>query len=373
MRLPTRSLPEFLQSDAAGPLQQCQDFGCFATFPRAGGLGTFRALLALGAPVGRAGLLSRLGFRGRNTGLRGATSARLAAFGGCAGVTGWVLACSSAFDVIVISWCGKMPDQDIHPSDVAARQAAPFDKTLRISLISFGSFPNITCDPLKAIGYVRVSTDRQAEQGVSLEAQEAKIRAMATVQGADLLEVIIDGGESAKNLNRPGLKRLIARVESGKVEAVIIAKLDRLTRSVKDLCSLLELFEKRGVALISVAESLDTASAAGRLVITIIAAVSQWEREAIGERTRDALRHKRSSGERVGNIRFGFRLSPDGKHVEPDPGEQGVLTEIGHLRQRGHTLRGIAAALDRQSLRTRRGSAWRLEHVARIIKQAASR
>jgi DNA invertase Pin-like site-specific DNA recombinase len=223
---------------------------------------------------------------------------------------------------------------------------------------------------MKAIGYVRVSTDRQAEQGVSLEAQEAKIRAMATVQGAELFEVIVDGGESAKNLNRPGLQRLLALVDSGKVEAVIVAKLDRLTRSVKDLCGLLELFEKRGVALISVAESLDTASAAGRLVITIMAAVSQWEREAIGERTRDALRHKRTSGERVGNIRFGFRLSPDGKHVEPDPSEQGVLTEIRHLRQRGHTLRGIAAALNRQALRTRRGSAWRLEHVARIIKQA---
>jgi len=224
---------------------------------------------------------------------------------------------------------------------------------------------------MKAIGYVRVSTDRQAEQGVSLEAQEAKIRAMATVQGAELFEVIVDGGESAKNLNRPGLQRLLALVDSGKVEAVIIAKLDRLTRSVKDLCSLLELFEKRGVALISVAESLDTASAAGRLVITIMAAVSQWEREAIGERTPDALRHKRTSGERVGNIRFGFRLSPDGKHVEPDPGEQGVLTEIGHMRQSGHTLRGIAAALNRKALRTRGGSAWRLEHVARIIKQAS--
>jgi DNA invertase Pin-like site-specific DNA recombinase len=222
---------------------------------------------------------------------------------------------------------------------------------------------------MKAIGYVRVSTDRQAEQGVSLEAQEAKIRAMATVQGAELFEVIVDG-ESAKNLNRPGLQRLLALVDRGKVEAVIIAKLDRLTRSVKDLCSLLELFEKRSVALISVAESLDTASAAGRLVITIMAAVSQWEREAIGERTRDALRHKRTSGERVGNIRFGFRLSPDGKHVEPDPGEQGVLTEIRHLRQSGHTMRGIAATLNRKARRTRRGSAWRLEHVARIIKQA---
>jgi DNA invertase Pin-like site-specific DNA recombinase len=76
----------------------------------------------------------------------------------------------------------------------------------------------------------------------------------------------------------------------------------------------------------------------------IMAAVSQWEREAIGERTRDPLRRKRTSGERVGNIRFGFRLSPDGKHVEPDPGEHDVLTEIRHLRQSGHTLRGIEAA-----------------------------
>ena len=76
------------------------------------------------------------------------------------------------------------------------------------------------------------------------------------------------------------------------------------------------------------------------------------------------------SGERVGNIRFGFRLSPEGKHVEPDPGEQGVLTEIRHPRQSGHTLRGIEAALNHKAVWTRRGSAWRLEHVARIIKQA---
>jgi site-specific DNA recombinase len=91
------------------------------------------------------------------------------------------------------------------------------------------------CD-MKVIGYVRVSTDRQAEQGVSLEAQEAKIRAMATVQGADLSEVIIDGGESAKSLNRPGLQRLLGLVNAGKIDSVIVAKLDRLTRSVKDLC-----------------------------------------------------------------------------------------------------------------------------------------
>src|ERR1700690_2188475 len=185
---------------------------------------------------------------------------------------------------------------------------------------------------MQAIGYVRVSTDRQAEQGVSLEAQEAKIRAMATVQGADLVDVIVDGGESAKSLNRPGLQLLLGLVNAGKIEAVIVAKLDRLTRSVKDLCGLLELLEKRKVALISVAESLDTGSAAGRLVITIMGAVSPWEREAIGERTRDALRHKRGKGERLGNIEFGYRLGADGLHLEPDSSEQAALAMIRQLR-----------------------------------------
>jgi DNA invertase Pin-like site-specific DNA recombinase len=166
------------------------------------------------------------------------------------------------------------------------------------------------------------------------------------------------------------MERLLAMVDARQVQAVIVAKLDRLTRSVKDLCELLERFEKRGVALISVAESLDTSSAAGRLVINIMTAVSQWEREAIGERTRDAMRHKRSNGERVGNIAYGFRLAADGEHVEPDPGEQAVLTEIRQQRQGGHSLRGIAAALNRQELRTRRGTPWRLESVARIVKQA---
>lgn len=110
--------------------------------------------------------------------------------------------------------------------------------------------------------------------------QEAKIRAMATVQGSQLVEVIVDGGESAKSMNCPGMLQLLGLVNSGSVQAVVVAKLDRLTRSVKNLCRLLELFEKRKVALISVAESLDTGSAAGRLVITIMGAVSQWERGA---------------------------------------------------------------------------------------------
>jgi|HubBroStandDraft_6_1064221.scaffolds.fasta_scaffold689384_1 site-specific DNA recombinase len=220
---------------------------------------------------------------------------------------------------------------------------------------------------MKTIGYVRVSTDRQAERGISLEAQAEKIRAMALVQSAELGEIIVESGESAKSLNRPGMAKLLALVDAGKVKAVIVAKLDRLTRSVKDLCELLERFERKGVALVSVAESLDTGSAAGRLVLNIMAAVSQWEREAIGERTRDALRHKRSQGERVGNIAFGFRLAADGQHLEPDPAERGVLAEIQRLRHDGVTLRGIAAALNDKALRTRRGTPWRLESVARVL------
>src|SRR3984885_13702491 len=165
---------------------------------------------------------------------------------------------------------------------------------------------------MKTIGYVRVSTDKQAEHGVSLEAQAEKIRAMALVQGAQLAEIIVESGESAKSLNRPGMAKLLAMVDAGKVKAVIVAKLDRLTRSVKDLCELLERFERRGVALVSVAESLDTGSAAGRLVLNIMAAVSQWEREAIGERTRDAMKHKRANGHRVGNIRSATSSAPTG-------------------------------------------------------------
>jgi hypothetical protein len=108
-----------------------------------------------------------------------------------------------------------------------------------------------------------VSTEKQAEHGVSLEAQSEKIRAMAVVQGAELADIIVDAGESAKSLDRPGMERLLALVDARKVDTVIIAKLDRLTRHVKDLAELLERFERRNVSLVSVADSLDTRSAAG--------------------------------------------------------------------------------------------------------------
>ena len=157
-----------------------------------------------------------------------------------------------------------------------------------------------------AIGYARVSTTDQAETGESLELQQRKIRAAAEIGDYELVDVLVDAGESAKSLHRPSAARLLDLVKARKVDAVIVHKLDRLTRSVRDLADLLDLFDRCGVALVSVTESLDTSSAAGRLVLNIMVSVGQWEREVIGERTRDALQAKKARGERVGTVPFGL-------------------------------------------------------------------
>ena len=220
---------------------------------------------------------------------------------------------------------------------------------------------------MRTLGYIRVSTDKQADKGLSLETQREKIRAMAVVHGTELADVVVDAGESAKNLDRPGMKRILDLVRGGDVATVIVAKLDRLTRSVRDLADLLEVFQRKGVSLVSVAESLDTGSAAGRLVLNIMVSVSQSE--AIGKR-RDALQLKRSRREFLGNAPFGCRLAADQQHIEPDRREQAVLKRIHQLRQDGMSLRAIAAELNRQRITTRRGSPWRMEYVARLLKAA---
>jgi hypothetical protein len=142
--------------------------------------------------------------------------------------------------------------------------------------------------------------------------------------------------------------------------------------SVKDLAVLLERFQRRGVSLISVAESLDTGSAAGRLVLNIMVSVSQWEREAIGERTRDAMSHKRTNGERVGTIPFGYRLAADGVHLEAEPKEQEIIGRIRALSQEGHSTRRITETLNSEGYRNRRGSAWRFQYVASILQSGAT-
>lgn len=218
---------------------------------------------------------------------------------------------------------------------------------------------------MRVVGYARVSTDRQAERGVSLEAQVEKIRAMAVVHGGDLVDIIIDAGESAKSLNRPGMVRLQALVDDGRVDGVIIAKLDRLTRSVKDLAELLRRFQRRGVALVSVAESLDTGSAAGRLVLNIMTAVSQWEREAIGERTQTALLHKKAHGRVYNHVPYGFVR--DGDSLVPLEEEQAVVGRIRALRINGWPFRRIAEALNGDGVPAKQGGRWFAQTVKDIL------
>lgn len=226
----------------------------------------------------------------------------------------------------------------------------------------------MTTNITTAIGYVRVSTDRQ---GLSLEAQAEKIRAMAVVKGVELADLIVDEAESAKDLNRPGVQKLLALVKARKVGIVIIAKLDRLTRNVRDLGELVELLNAKGVSLVSVAETLDTTTAAGRMVMNMIGAVSQWEREVISERTTVALKQKRANGEAAGNVPYGYRVMPDGK-LAIHEGEHLIVTEIKRASGHGMSCRAIADWLNQSQYRTRKGGQWRFQYVANVLKAAAS-
>ena len=219
----------------------------------------------------------------------------------------------------------------------------------------------------KTIAYLRVSTERQADTGVSLDAQQEKARAYASLYDLDLIEVIIDAGESAKSLDRPGLQRALAMLKNGQADALLVVKLDRLTRSVVDLGKLIETYFAPGkAALMSVGEQIDTRSAAGRLVLNILASVSQWERETIGERTSVAMQHKQAKGEYIGgHAPYGFDLA-DGELVRNEA-EQTVIAQAKQLHAAGLSLRKIAAELDRQGIKTRKGSTFAAPQIQRMV------
>lgn len=238
---------------------------------------------------------------------------------------------------------------------------------------------------MRLIGYVRVSSDKQADSGASLEAQAEKITAMAVVKGFPLIEIITDAGESAKNLDRPGMARLLQMVDAKQVDGIIISKIDRLTRSVKDLGELLERLNAKGVALISVAESLDTVTAAGRLVINIMGAVSQWERQAIAERTSDALQQIKRSGCPAGTAPYGFQSQPrpevDGKLLRmklvPNQTEREMIRSVRIFHRDGQPLQFIADWLNAMGYKTRpskqfpNGGSFGKMQVSRILRLAA--
>lgn len=224
----------------------------------------------------------------------------------------------------------------------------------------------------KAVGYIRVSSDRQADHGISLDAQRTKLEAYAALYELTLVEIIVDAGVSAKTLERPGLQRALSMLRKGEATALLVAKLDRLTRSVKNLGTLVEdYFSSDTITLLSVADAIDTRTAAGRLVLNVLGSVAQWERETISERTSEAMAYVKSQGHKTGgDLPYGYTLAADGKTLVADPAEQALLEAIREARARGLSQRGVVAELARKGFTTRKGTALSLTQVCRIMQQA---
>jgi site-specific DNA recombinase len=220
----------------------------------------------------------------------------------------------------------------------------------------------------RAIGYVRVSTEEQAAEGYSLDAQRAKLAGYALANDLELVAVHADEGLSGKRAdNRPALQSALAALRAGQATALVVVKLDRLSRSTKDVLDLVERSGREGWALHSLAEKLDTASAMGRFVVTVFAAIAQAEREVIGERTRAAMSHMKASGFRVGAVPFGFDLATDGRTLVSNAAEQAIIGQVRDLKASGLSLRGIAAELNARGVLSKTGRAWSHVTVSGLI------
>lgn len=219
---------------------------------------------------------------------------------------------------------------------------------------------------ITVIGYARVSTEEQAASGLSIEAQRERIRAYCVARGWELADVIVDAGQSAKSLDRPGMVKVLKLMRERLVDGIVALKLDRLTRSVRDLHELLRTSDASRVALVSVTENLDTSSAGGRLMLNVLAAMAEWEREVIAERTSAALRVKRARGERVS---FHATMGT----VEGERGRE-EREAIEYVRQRTATgrvaLRTLAVELAARGLLNRAGRPYHPSAVRRMIGES---
>jgi DNA invertase Pin-like site-specific DNA recombinase len=200
-------------------------------------------------------------------------------------------------------------------------------------------------------GYIRVSTDEQADSRLGLEAQRASVSEACVRRGYDLAGFFEDAGLSGGSTRRPALQELLGTVRAG--EGIVVAKLDRLSRSVHDFAGLVKVARREGWSPIVLDPDLDLATPNGRLVANIIVSVAEWEADIIGQRTREALQAKVARGERVG----GTPLITGG-----------LAEEIRELRAGGLTLREICADLEARGVPTPRGGlVWRPSSLQGVL------
>lgn len=238
------------------------------------------------------------------------------------------------------------------------------------SVLAATSAPNAH---IRAVGYVRVSTDMQAQEGVSLDAQKEKLRAYCKLHEIELIGIYCDEGISANTLERPGLQSALKKLESGHANTLLVVKLDRLTRSLLDLDILVRrFFVERRYHLLSVSESLDTRTAMGRFVLYILGLIAQWEREAIGERTREAMAHLKRQGVQLGAVPFGYAYAPEldtegRKRIVEVPGAQALVQRIVEMHKEGKTPCAIARQLRKERVPSPRSRSWSTNGVLRVL------
>lgn len=211
---------------------------------------------------------------------------------------------------------------------------------------------------MQIVGYTRVSSAEQAESGLGLEAQRVAITEEAERRGWDLVAIYEDAGASGKSTNgRPGLAQALEAVESDAAAGMVVAKLDRLSRSIVDFGTLLERSRRNGWAVVALDLGVDTSSAAGELVANVMVSVAQWERRAIGDRTRAALQVKREQGVVLGRPR-----------LMPAKIRRRILRE----RARGRTYSAIADDLNRDEVPTAQdGAAWWPATIRKVVNAPA--
>jgi site-specific DNA recombinase len=221
----------------------------------------------------------------------------------------------------------------------------------------------------KAVGYIRVSTERQADEGVSLDAQKAKIAAWAVANDYELLDVYVDAGISGRRMkNRPGLQQAL---DATKKEMVLVVySLSRMSRSVKDTLTISDSLDKRGADLVSLSEKLDTTGAAGKMLFRMLAVIAEFESDVNSERTKAAMSHKKAAGEKYASVPFGYS-EIEGRLVIVEQ-EAAVVAEILNQRAGGETLQNIADYLNKKGISGKLGGKWHPSTVSYLINRQAA-
>jgi DNA invertase Pin-like site-specific DNA recombinase len=225
-----------------------------------------------------------------------------------------------------------------------------------------------------AIIYIRVSTVDQAEHGVSLDAQAERLSAYAVATGLDVVAVVREEGVSGTVplADRPQGSKVAEMVASGKARHIVALKLDRLFRSAVDALSVTAQWDKAGVALHLVdmgGQSLNTGSAMGRMVLTMMAGFAQFERDLTAERTTAALAHKKRNGQAYSPTPYGRDRQGGTLSVNED--EAATIRTIRKWREEGLSLRAIADRLNEEGVPTKQGKTWYASTVRYIVENAA--